>query len=76
MNDNPPEIKTGSELNSRAASIQIQRAFRFLDGLDRHAMGVDHGGFHTGMTQEFLYGADIVTCLQEMGGKRVADDTG
>jgi uncharacterized protein (UPF0303 family) len=35
-------------------------------------MGVNHGGFDIRMSQEFLYGANILSGLQQMGGKAMA----
>jgi methionyl-tRNA synthetase len=35
-------------------------------------MGVDHGGAHIGMAQQFLHGADVVARLQQMRGERMA----
>ena len=52
----------------RFQSTKIERALRFLHGPDRHAVGVDHGGFEAGMAQEFLNDADVVIGLQEVGG--------
>ena len=52
----------------RFQSTKIERALRFLHGPDRHAVGVDHGGFEAGMAQEFLNDADVV-----IGGWRRED---
>ena len=32
-------------------------------------VGVDHGGFHIGVTQEFLHGADVITVFEKVRGK-------
>ncbi len=39
-------------------------------------MGVDHGGFYVFVSEEFLYGTNIVSILQEMGGERMAKGVG
>ncbi len=39
-------------------------------------MGIDHGGLHVAVPEEFLDGADIVTLFQQMGGKAVPDALG
>ena len=36
-------------------------------------MGVDHGGTHVFVAEEFLNGADVVTGLQEVGGEGVTE---
>jgi hypothetical protein len=36
-------------------------------------VGVDHGGFHVFVAEEFLDGADVVAVLEKMGGERVAE---
>jgi hypothetical protein len=33
---------------------------------------INHGGAHIRMAEEFLHGSDIVSRLQEVGGKRMA----
>ena len=35
-------------------------------------MGIDHGGTHVLVSQEFLHRTDIVAVLQQMGGETVA----
>ena len=37
-------------------------------------MGVDHGGGDIGVTEQFLYGPDIIAVFQQMGGKTMAED--
>ena len=43
-------------------------------------MSLSNGGLHIRMTQQLLYGADILTRLQQVGGERMAQrmwsDTG
>ena len=39
-------------------------------------MGVDHGGFDDFVSEEFLYGADVVAVLEEVGGKTVSEGVG
>ena len=39
-------------------------------------MGVDHGGFYIFVAEEFLYSADVVTVLEEMGGEGVTKGVG
>ena len=36
-------------------------------------MGVDHGGFHVFVTEQFLNGSDIIAILKHMCGLRVTD---
>ena len=35
-------------------------------------MGIDHGGTHVLVSQEFLHRTDIVSVLQQMGGKTMS----
>ena len=49
----------------------IHRAFDVVSPFVDH-MGVDHGGFEVFVAEEFLYGADVVAVLEEMGGKGMA----
>jgi hypothetical protein len=56
----------------RFLSQHIQQA------LDSHAalpdyMGVNHGGLNVTMAEQFLYGPDVVTCFEKMGGEPVAE---
>ena len=39
-------------------------------------MGVDHGGAHVFMAEELLDGTDVVTVLEQVGGKTVAKGVG
>jgi len=39
-------------------------------------VGVNHGGLHVFVTEEFLDGADVVAVLEEVGGKGVAEGVG
>ena len=34
-------------------------------------VGVDHGGFYILVSEQFLYGADVVSVLEEVGGEGV-----
>jgi hypothetical protein len=36
-------------------------------------VGVDHGGAHVGVAEQFLDCADIVAVFEEVGGERVAE---
>jgi hypothetical protein len=36
-------------------------------------MGIDHGGLHVLMPEQFLHGPNIVAGFQQMRGKRVAE---
>jgi len=56
--------------------IQIQRTSGLLDRPDRHAVGIDHGRLQAGMAELGLNGADVVTGLQEVGGKGMAESVG
>ncbi len=69
-------VETGTGGYTKSSESEIERAFRFLDGPDRDAVGVDHGRFQAGVPKEFLNNADVVSCLQKMGGKRMAEDVG
>jgi hypothetical protein len=35
-------------------------------------MGVDLGGFHVGMAEQVLNGADVDTCLQKVRGEAMS----
>jgi len=39
-------------------------------------VGVDHGGAHILVAEQFLDGADVVAILEEVGGKRMAEGVG
>jgi hypothetical protein len=36
-------------------------------------MGIDHGGLHVLMPEQFLYGPNIVASFQQLRGKRVPE---
>ena len=55
---------------------EIERAFRLFHGSDRHAVGVDHRRLQAGVAQEILYHADVVICLEQVGGEGVAEGVG
>jgi len=46
------------------------------EGAGVHDVGVDHGGAHVFVAQEFLDGADAVAGFEEVGGEGVAEDVG
>lgn len=48
----------------------IERAYHPSADLER--MGVDHGGAHVRVAQQFLHRADVGATLQEVGGETVA----
>jgi hypothetical protein len=35
-------------------------------------MGIDHGGPHVAVAEQFLHGADVVAVFEEVGGEAVA----
>ena len=39
-------------------------------------MGIDHGGFHVFMAEQFLDSADIIAILEQVGGEGVAEGVG
>ena len=39
-------------------------------------MRIYHGGFDVFVSEEFLYGADVVAVLEEVGGEGVAEGVG
>ena len=46
------------------------------EGAGVHDVGVDHGGAHVFVAEEFLDGADAVAGFEEVGGEGVAEDVG
>ena len=54
-----------------ATAQAVQRAAHRAAAHAQH-VGVDHRGADVGVAQQFLHGADVVTRLQQMGGKRMA----
>ena len=48
-----------------SAGLPIQRA-GYTQGVFAGHMGVNHRGLHTGMTQQFLDGANITAGLQQV----------
>ena len=56
--------------------LQIQRAHRLFHRPDRDAVGIDHRRLEAGVTQNLLYDADIVICLQQVGGIGMAKGVG
>lgn len=55
----------------RKSSELVQRTRHPTPAFVQH-MGADHRGRHVGVAEQFLHGADVVTALKEMGGKRMA----
>ena len=55
---------------------EIQRTFRLLHGPDRDAVGVDHGCFQTGVSEQSLDRADVVIGLEQVRGEGVAERCG
>jgi hypothetical protein len=56
--------------------LEIERASRLFHRPDRDAVGVNHGGFQAGMTQQCLNNADVIACLQQVGCKAVPEGMG
>ena len=52
-------------------SDRIERAAHATPAAIEH-VGVDHRGFHIGMAEQLLHGADVVARLQQVGGERMA----
>ena len=52
--------------------LEISRTFNGQPGLIQH-MRIDHGGRNIRMPQKLLYGAYIVSALQQMSRKRVSE---
>ena len=51
-----------------ASSLSIQGTFYAHRTLSQD-MRVNHGGFHIGVSQQFLHGADVVAGLEQMRRK-------
>ena len=51
---------------------KIKRAFRFFKRDAFYGMGVNHGGPHITMSQEFLNRPNVIIPLEQMTGKAVA----
>ncbi len=60
------DLAAGPELNF------IQRALNGHAALAYH-MGINHGRTDICMTEQFLYGSNIITVFKQMGGKAVAE---
>ena len=52
-------------------SQSIQRTLHSIGAPLEH-MGVDHGGADIGVAEQFLYGADVVACLEQVRGETMA----
>ncbi len=55
------------------SALEVERAFRFLHGPDRDAVGVYHGRFQACVAQKLLNHTNVVIRLQEMGCEGVAE---
>jgi len=78
--DEHPFVKTTRKLCGAYYKLMLFDGFFFDDSiygtLDVHSrtihhMGIDHGGGHVCMPQQFLDGADICSVFQQMGGEGV-----
>jgi hypothetical protein len=59
--------------HARVNRSEIQRAFRFLDRHDRNTVGINHRCLEAGMAKQSLDDSNIVSGLQQMGDKGMAE---
>ena len=61
-----PKIENQYSVNRRS---EIEGAFFLFKGRAFDRVGVDHGGAHVAVAQQFLDRADVIVGLQQMAGK-------
>ena len=75
-------VTIGQALSGEWENPVPSKLWQAIQGADHAArpaiqdMGIDHGGTHAGMPQQFLHRANVLTRFQQVGGKGMAERVG